>query len=213
MCFGEIWYGFKDLLDNWSMLDLIKVSILVLGMGDDGELEVFGVFVVLVIVWFGCYGIVLICIIDFQIMFLFFMGVICGKWGMLINMLCFFKYYYDVNMLLVQVMLELVQDYFDIYVNMGIYDLGDKMFVWLCENNLGVCFNVVYFILLVVEIILCDVYNVIVNNNIEMVVIENLLGCIVVNFVIFYLSGILMLFFGENFGDENSLQVGYLYLL
>lgn len=88
---------------------------------------------------------------------------------------------------------------------MGIYDLGDIMFVWLKENNSGVWLNEVYFGLLVVEIILCEVYNVIVDNNVELVFIENLSGCIVVNLVILYLSGILMLLFGENFGDKNSL--------
>lgn len=65
MYLGESWYGFKDILDNWSMFDSIKVSIFVLGMGEDGELEEIGVLVVLVIVWFGRYGIVFICIIDF----------------------------------------------------------------------------------------------------------------------------------------------------
>lgn len=88
---------------------------------------------------------------------------------------------------------------------MGIYDLGDIMFVWLKENNFGVWLNEVYFGLLVVEVILCEVYNVIVDNNVELVFIENLLGCIAVNLVILYLLGILMLLFGENFGDKNSL--------
>ncbi len=35
---GESWHGFKDIPDNWSMLDPIKVSILAPGMGEDGEL-------------------------------------------------------------------------------------------------------------------------------------------------------------------------------
>ncbi len=40
---GESWHGFKDIPDNWSMLDPIKVSILAPGMGEDGELEETGV--------------------------------------------------------------------------------------------------------------------------------------------------------------------------
>lgn len=62
---GESWYGFKDISDNWSMFDSIKVSIFVSGMGEDGELEEIGVSAALVIVWFGRYGIVFIRIIDF----------------------------------------------------------------------------------------------------------------------------------------------------
>jgi arginine/lysine/ornithine decarboxylase len=50
---GESWHGFKDLPDNWSMLDPIKVSILAPGMGDDGELEENGVPAALVTAWLG----------------------------------------------------------------------------------------------------------------------------------------------------------------
>ncbi|KAF0786340.1 hypothetical protein L243_10000 [Salmonella enterica subsp. enterica serovar Worthington str. BCH-3008] len=70
-------------------------------------------------------------------MFLFSMGVTRGKWGTLINTLCSFKHHYDANTPLAQVMPELVQDYPDTYANMGIHDLGDKMFAWLRENNPG----------------------------------------------------------------------------
>ncbi len=48
------------------------------------------------------------------------------------------------------------------------------------------------------------------NDNIEMVAIENLPGRIAANSVIPYPPGIPMLLSGENFGDENSPQVGYL---
>lgn len=71
---GETWHGFKDLPDNWSMLDPIKVSILAPGMGDDGELEASGVPAALVTAWLGRHGIVPTRTTDFQIMFLFSMG-------------------------------------------------------------------------------------------------------------------------------------------
>lgn len=87
---------------------------------------------------------------------------------------------------------------------MGIYDLGDIMFVWLKENNFGVRLNEVYFGLSVAEVISREAYNAIVDNNVELVFIENLLGRIAVNLVISYSLGISMLLFGENFGDKNS---------
>ena len=55
---GESWHGFKDIPDNWSMLDPIKVSILAPGMGEDGELEETGVPAALVTAWLGRHGIV-----------------------------------------------------------------------------------------------------------------------------------------------------------
>lgn len=76
---------------------------------------------------------------------------------------------------------ELVQDYPDTYANMGIHDLGDKMFAWLRENNPGARLNAAYSTLPVAEITPRDAYNAIVNNNIEMVAIENLPGRIAAN--------------------------------
>lgn len=55
-----------------------------------------------------------------------------------------------------------------------------------------------------------EAYNAIVNDNIEMVAIDKLPGRIAANSVIPYPPGIPMLLSGENFGDENSPQVGYL---
>ncbi len=113
---GESWHGFKDIPDNWSMLDPIKVSILAPGMGEDGELEETGVPAALVTAWLGRHGIVPTRTTDFQIMFLFSMGVTRGKWGTLVNTLCSFKRHYDANTPLAQVMPELVEQYPDTYV-------------------------------------------------------------------------------------------------
>ncbi len=83
----------------------------------------------------GRHGIVPTRTTDFQIMFLFSMGVTRGKWGTLVNTLCSFKRHYDANTPLAQVMPELVEQYPDTYANMGIHDLGDTMFARLKENN------------------------------------------------------------------------------
>ncbi|HDP9501806.1 TPA: arginine decarboxylase, partial [Escherichia coli] len=207
---GESWHGFKDIPDNWSMLDPIKVSILAPGMGEDGELEETGVPAALVTAWLGRHGIVPTRTTDFQIMFLFSMGVTRGKWGTLVNTLCSFKRHYDANTPLAQVMPELVEQYPDTYANMGIHDLGDTMFAWLKENNPGARLNEAYSGLPVAEITPREAYNAIVDNNVELVSIENLPGRIAANSVIPYPPGIPMLLSGENFGDKNSPQVSYL---
>lgn len=207
---GESWHGFKDIPDNWSMLDPIKVSILAPGMGEDGELEETGVPAALVTAWLGRHGIVPTRTTDFQIMFLFSMGVTRGKWGTLVNTLCSFKRHYDANTPLAQVMPELVEQYPDTYANMGIHDLGDTMFAWLKENNPGARLNEAYSGLPMAEITPREAYNAIVDNNVELVSIENLPGRIAANSVIPYPPGIPMLLSGENFGDKNSPQVSYL---
>lgn len=113
-------------------------------MGDDGNLLDSGVPAALVTAWLGRHGIVPTRTTDFQIMFLFSMGITRGKWGTLINTLCSFKRHYDSNAPLSQVMPELANQYPDIYGSMGVHDLGDKMFAWLKTNNPGASLNAAY---------------------------------------------------------------------
>lgn len=134
----------------------------------------------------GRHGIVPTRTTDFQIMFLFSMGITRGKWGTLINTLCSFKHHYDANTPLAQVMPELVEEHPDTYANMGIHDLGDTMFAWLKENNPGARLNAAYSGLPVAEITPREAYNAIVSDNVEMVAIENLPGRIAANSVIPY---------------------------
>jgi len=77
---GDKWHGFDDIADDWCMLDPIKVSILSPGMGEDGKLEKTGVPAALVNAWFNRFGIVPTRVTDFQVMFLFSIGITRGKW-------------------------------------------------------------------------------------------------------------------------------------
>ncbi len=207
---GETWHGFKDLPDNWSMLDPIKVSILAPGMGDDGNLLDSGVPAALVTEWLGRHGIVPTRTTDFQIMFLFSMGITRGKWGTLINTLCSFKRHYDSNAPMSQVMPELVNQYPQIYAEMGVRDLGDKMFGWLKINTPGKNLNAAYASLPEAMMTPRDAYQAIVSDNVEMVAIEGLPNRIAANSVIPYPPGIPMLLSGENFGDSSSPHIAYL---
>lgn len=207
---GETWHGFKELPDNWSMLDPIKVSILAPGMGDDGNLLDSGVPAALVTAWLGRHGIVPTRTTDFQIMFLFSMGITRGKWGTLINTLCSFKRHYDSNTPLSQVMPELVSQYPDIYAEMGVRDLGNKMFRWLKINNPGGSLNAAYASLPEAMMTPRDAYQAIVSDNVEKVAIEGLTNRIAANAVIPYPPGIPMLLSGESFGDGTSPQIAYL---
>ncbi|WP_342322096.1 arginine decarboxylase [Kosakonia sp. BYX6] len=207
---GETWHGFKDLPDNWSMLDPIKVSILAPGMGDDGNLLDSGVPAALVTAWLGRHGIVPTRTTDFQIMFLFSMGITRGKWGTLINTLCSFKRHYDSNAPLSRVLPELARQYPDIYADMGVRDLGDEMFGWLKINNPDENLNAAYASLPKVMMTPRDAYQAIVSDNVEKVAIAGLQNRTAANAVIPYPPGIPMLLSGENFGDSTSPQIAYL---
>ncbi|MRS14572.1 arginine decarboxylase [Enterobacteriaceae bacterium RIT691] len=206
----DSWHGFQDLPDNWSMLDPIKVSILAPGMGDDGQLLEQGVPAALVTAWLNRHGIVPTRTTDFQIMFLFSMGVTRGKWGTLVNTLCSFKRHYDANTALSEVMPELIDADPEIYAGMGVRDLGNKMFSWLKENNPGDKLNSAYSTLPEANITPRAAYQAIVEDKVERVALKDLAFRIAANSVIPYPPGIPMLLSGENFGDEQSPQIGYL---
>ncbi|HEY2455312.1 MAG TPA: arginine decarboxylase [Scandinavium sp.] len=206
----DSWHGFANLPDNWSMLDPIKVSLLTPGMGDDGQLLERGVPAALVTAWLSRHGIVPTRTTDFQIMFLFSMGVTRGKWGTLVNTLCSFKRHYDENTPLSEVMPELERAHPQVYTGLGVRDLGEQMFGWLRENNPGEKLNRAYSALPQTNITPRAAYEAIVEDNVERVALDNLTGRISANSVIPYPPGIPMLLSGENFGHEDSPQIGYL---
>lgn len=207
------WHGFKDIPENWAMLDPIKVSILSPGMGDDGKLLDSGVPAALVTAWLNHYGIVPTRTTDFQIMFLFSMGITKGKWGTLVNALLSFKRHYDNNTALKKVLPEVVEASPEIYGEMGLRDLGSKMFVYLQKNNPGGQLNQAYEQLPAVMMSPRDAYQEIVANRVEAVPLDKLAGRIAANSIIPYPPGIPMLLSGESFGDKNSSHIGYLHSL
>ncbi|MRF65355.1 arginine decarboxylase [Providencia rettgeri] len=207
------WHGFKDIPENWAMLDPIKVSILSPGMGDDGKLLDSGVPAALVTAWLNHYGIVPTRTTDFQIMFLFSMGITKGKWGTLVNALLSFKRHYDNNTALKKVLPEVVEASPEIYGEMGLRDLGNKMYVYLQKNNPGGQLNQAYEQLPAVMMSPRDAYQEIVANRVEAIPLDKLAGRIAANSIIPYPPGIPMLLSGESFGDKNSPHIGYLHSL
>ena len=206
----DTWHGFKNIPADWAMLDPIKVSILAPGMGDDGKLLDSGVPAALVTAWLNHYGIVPTRTTDFQIMFLFSMGITKGKWGTLVNALLSFKRHYDANTQLKKVLPEVVEVAPDIYGDMGLRDLGNKMFAYLQRNNPGGQLNQAYSELPNVMMSPRDAYQQIVANRVEAVPLDKLAGRIAANSIIPYPPGIPMLLSGESFGETDSPHIGYL---
>ena len=141
---GDKWHGFDDIADDWCMLDPIKVSLLSPGMGDDGKLEKTGVPAALVNAWFNRFGIVPTRVTDFQVMFLFSIGITKGKWGTLLTNLLAFKRAYDSNSPVSEVLPEIAAQYPDRYRNVGLHDLGDELFEYLRENRPGELLNAAF---------------------------------------------------------------------
>ncbi|WP_291943042.1 arginine decarboxylase [Cetobacterium sp.] len=207
---GEKWHGFEGVPEDWAMLDPIKVSILSPGMNEDGELEEIGVPAQLVSYYFSKYGVVPTRTTDFQVMFLFSMGITKGKWGTLLDLLISFKKDYDNNTPLRKIFPELVEGREERYGDLGMKDLGNEIFEYLREHNLGKYLNEAYSTLPEQAMTPREAYKKIVKNEVELVPANELENRIAANAVIPYPPGIPMLMSGENFGKADSAQILYL---
>ena len=206
----DTWHGFENIAPDWCMLDPIKVSLLAPGMGEDGQLLDTGVPAALVNAYFTRFGIVPTRVTDFQVMFLFSIGITKGKWGTLITNLLSFKRHYDNNESVAHVLPELAAQHPDRYRDIGLHDLGDEMFEYLKKYRPGDLLNRAYETLPEPEMTPREAYQRIVTNDIELVPVDKLANRVAANAVMPYPPGIPMLMSGENFGGEDSPQIGYL---
>ena len=125
---GENWHGFGDLEDGYCMLDPIKVSILTPGVADKGGLDKRGIPATLVTAYLHRRGVEVEKTTDFTILVLFSIGVTKGKWGTLLNALLDFKRDYDTNAPLAEVLPDLPSSNPEVYGELGLRDLADRMF-------------------------------------------------------------------------------------
>jgi arginine decarboxylase len=214
---GE-WHGFGPIDPNWAMIDPVKVSILAPGIDLWGRLDkkTPGVPAALVNAWLARNGIVPTRTTDFQLMFLFSMGVTKGKWGTLLEALLSFKHHYDANTPLTEVLPDLAAKYSADYGKLGLKDLGNKMFAFLSteETNLGKLLNEAYAILPTPVVTPRAAYQSLVMGEVEQVGLDGLHGRTAANAVLPYPPGIPMLMSGEKFGEKTdnkeSPQIAYL---
>jgi arginine decarboxylase len=207
---GDTWHGFEDIADDWCMLDPIKVSILSPGMGEDGKLEKTGVPAALVNAWFNRFGIVPTRVTDFQVMFLFSIGITRGKWGTLLTNLLAFKRDYDANRPVAESLPEIAAQYPERYGKVGMHDLGDELFEYLRENRPGDVLNAAYEGLPGADMTPREAYGRLVAGDVELVPSDELAKRTAANAVMPYPPGIPMLMSGENFGAADSPQIEYL---
>ena len=143
-------------------------------------------------------------------MVLFSIGITKGKWGTLLTNLLAFKRAYDSNRPLAEVLPEIVAQYPDRYRNVGLHDLGDELFEYLRKNRPGELLNAAYKGLPNAGHNAARSLRAPGRRRSRIVPVDALAKRTAANAVMPYPPGIPMLMSGENFGDANSPQIGYL---
>jgi arginine decarboxylase len=143
-------------------------------------------------------------------MFLFSIGITKGKWTTLLNALLRFKRLYDANAPLSEVLPDIAGKYEAHYGDIGIRDLGEKMFAHLKKYQPGAKLNAAFEKLPQPAMTPRQAYMEMVRGNTELVPASQLAGRIAANALIPYPPGIPMVMSGERFGDEHNPHISYL---
>ena len=192
------------------MLDPIKVSVMTPGMSPDGKLATNGIPASIVTAYLDRKGIQVEKTTDFNILFLFSLGITKGKWGTLVSNLADFRRDYDANTPLERVLPRLVRKNGNRYVGMGLKDLADDMFAKMKELKTTANMSAGFSVLPNPDMSPVQAYEKLVRNEVESVTLDQMAGRTAATGVVPYPPGIPILMPGENAGPADGPILGYL---
>ncbi|MBP2134167.1 lysine decarboxylase/arginine decarboxylase [Methanomicrobium sp. W14] len=210
---GDSWHGFKGLPDDYCMLDPIKVTVLMPGVNDDGSLAEWGIPAAIVVRFLDKRGIVIEKSGDYNILFLFSMGITKGKWGTLVTELFEFKKHYDEGSPLEEVFPVLSKTYPERYGGMTLTELVKEMHDYMRSTKQGELLEKAYEKLPEQVATYADTYKKLVKGDVEQVPVSKMQDRIVATGVFPYPPGIPVLAPGEAAGKSNGPVLSYLIAL
>jgi len=210
---GEAWHGFSGLPDGYCMLDPIKVTVLMPGVNDDGSPAERGIPAAVVVKFLDTKGIVNEKSGDYNILFLFSMGVTKGKWGTLMTELFEFKRRCDGNAPLEEVFPDLTKAYPDRYGGMTLPGLVAEMHAYMKDTRQGALLQEAYAALPQPVVTYAEAYRKLVRGEVEHVPVAEMANRIVATGVFPYPPGIPVLAPGEPAGEQDGPILSYLLAL
>jgi len=210
---GEAWHGFSGLPDGYCMLDPIKVTVLTPGVNDDGSPAERGIPAAVVVKFLDTKGIVNEKSGDYNILFLFSMGVTKGKWGTLMTELFEFKRRCDGNAPLEEVFPDLTKAYPDRYGGMTLPGLVAEMHAYMKDTRQGALLQEAYAALPQPVVTYAEAYRKLVRGEVEHVPVAEMANRIVATGVFPYPPGIPVLAPGEPAGEQDGPILSYLLAL
>ncbi|KRG45004.1 lysine decarboxylase [Stenotrophomonas pictorum JCM 9942] len=201
---GEHWHGFEGLVDDYVLIDPIKVTLLTPGLAMDGHMERNGIPAAVLSRFLWTRGITVEKTNLYSVLFLFSMGVTKGKWSTLVTELMAFKQLYDSNAPLSQALPTLAAAYPHAYAGWGLRDLCQALHTFNAEFEVARVMKEMYVELPEPVMTPAEAYDHLVRGDIERVDIEEVSGRVAGTMLVPYPPGIPTIMPGERFGRTND---------
>lgn len=191
---GDVWHGFADVTEDFTLLDPMKVTILCPGLDGEGP----GIPATIVAKFLWARGIVVEKIGTYHFLILFTLGVTRGKWSNLITELLAFRAHYQANTPLADVLPDLVKAHPAQYERMGLADLCIAQHEVYREGEILALQNAMFEDLPEIAMTPQLAHAALVGGRVEQVGLDNLEGRILACMVVPYPPGIPLIFPGER---------------
>lgn len=212
---GADWHGFPDIESGFCMLDPIKVTITCPGVDARGRLAETGIPARIVTSYLEARRIVVEKTDAYTFLVLFSMGITKGKWGTMLDALTDFKYLYDNDAPLDDVLPALVSNHPARYSGLTLPQLCQQMHRYLVEGRLVSLLNEAFTNPMPPEAVLtpAQAYQEMVCGRTELVRVTELADRVVATQITTTPPGIPVLMPGERTGTGDSPLLRYLRLL
>jgi lysine decarboxylase/arginine decarboxylase len=199
------WHGFKDIEDDYVMLDPIKLTFTTPGISADGVMQESGIPASVVSNFLIDRGIVVEKTDYYSFLMLHPIGTTRGKHGELLAALFKFKELYDKNVLLGEVFPEMVKKYPSKYENKGLKDHCNDIHKYFKDNDLISKMQAAFENIPDQKMKPSDAYKCVVENKIERVEIskETIMGRTVAIMLVPYPPGIPIMMGGELMNEKS----------
>ena len=198
------WHGFDGLVEDYVLIDPIKVTLLTPGLSISGEVAEHGIPAAVLSKFLWTRGITVEKTNLYSVLFLFSMGITKGKWSTLVTELMAFKELYDNNAPLSRALPDLAADYGAIYAGWGLRDLCQALHDFNREFEVARVMREMYVDLPTPVMTPAQAYDHLVRGEIERVDIEALSGRIAGTMLVPYPPGIPTIMPGERFGSSDE---------
>ncbi len=198
------WHGFDGLVEDYVLIDPIKVTLLTPGLSISGEMVERGIPAAVLSKFLWTRGITVEKTNLYSVLFLFSMGITKGKWSTLVTELMAFKELYDHNAPLSRALPDLAADYGEIYAGWGLRDLCQALHDFNREFEVAQVMREMYVDLPTPVMTPAQAYDHLVRGEIERVDIEALSGRVAGTMLVPYPPGIPTIMPGERFGSSDE---------